>query len=481
MKVYWILASILMALSLVYSNTIKATLDKGAEISLREAINLGLRKARKWNEDAYLISATSVDETMGGTRGTEGKRYKWTLCFESSSSDQQLFVGISKGEISGTQEGRGPSFGKVNLGDIKFDSPYLLEIAKEQYNLQKGVDWATGYHFTLDNESGNPTVTVLGNDPDGLFARVSFDARNGEISDALHKVPKGGGIIKADLDTGEFKVLKKAMAINGITTEGNQWAVWGDEKPRQFNLSVQPFSVFSKDGGRNWSSINVAKEKVLTKWILDNELYVATESGLWHMNTFENKIKKDMPIKIEEVAYSTNNNIAVLSNNHFYKYISKHGKWITVGKPKYDELLALKISEGGAVGLLTNNGEVLIENDDEWISLELPQGLETPSYMELIGDHLFLLSDYTLWVQNLKYGKWDKIQTDYEFNKLINKGNNLFGVYGNEVIYLIKPRDDEWEVKVLLEVGHGIITDIELSKNHLLIATLPDYHWAKMN
>ncbi|QOV11998.1 hypothetical protein [Viridibacillus arvi] len=39
------------------------------KITLKEAINLGLDRAKKWNENVYLAFLTSVDEDMGGTRG----------------------------------------------------------------------------------------------------------------------------------------------------------------------------------------------------------------------------------------------------------------------------------------------------------------------------------------------------------------------------------------------------------------------------
>ncbi|MGE7918687.1 hypothetical protein ACQKM9_07020 [Viridibacillus sp. NPDC093762] len=51
-----------------------------------------------------MVILTIVDEDMGGTRGTKGKRYKWTLSFEAPSTDQQLFIFIPKVEIIGVYE-----------------------------------------------------------------------------------------------------------------------------------------------------------------------------------------------------------------------------------------------------------------------------------------------------------------------------------------------------------------------------------------
>ncbi|MEK4713794.1 WD40/YVTN/BNR-like repeat-containing protein [Sporosarcina sp. FSL K6-5500] len=487
-QVFWVLVTLSIVFSLFYlgiKNEKNALSDVGIELTLKEAINLGLNRAKKWNENAYLVIVTSVDEDMGGTRGATGKRYKWTLSFEASSTDQQLFVLISKGEISGVDEGKGASFGEIKLDDIKFDSPDLVKFAQKKYGLQKGVDWATGYNFILNGENGKPTVTVLGNDKDSLFTRITFDARNGEIVGARHKVPKGGGVIKARLGSDESETLKNGKAILGISANDNQVVIWGDQKPRVFNYSVQPFIEFSKNYGEYWNALNF-NEEILNAWInLDNELYAATELGLWRIETSENKMKRIFTTenKIEKIDYSTNNNIVILSNNYIYKTIDNGENWNTIIQPESEKIISLQISDGGTVIVLTSNGNIHQNNGDKWINIELAQGLETPSYMKLIGDDLFLLSDYTLWIQNLKDDRWNKIQTNYEFKYLIKKRNNLFGVNEDGIIYLIKLGGDtnEWKVERLFEAKDGIITDLELTQNDLFIATMPDYYWETMN
>ena len=125
---------------------------------------------------------------------------------------------ISKGEISGIHEGKGPSFGEIKLDDIKFDSPDLVKIAKEKYDLQKGVDWATGYNFTLDSENGKPIVTVLGNDRDSRFTRISFNAQNGDVVSASHKLPYGGGLLSKRNGTDNLNT-KKGWRLRGLSLE----------------------------------------------------------------------------------------------------------------------------------------------------------------------------------------------------------------------------------------------------------------------
>ncbi|QOV11997.1 hypothetical protein JNUCC6_04285 [Viridibacillus arvi] len=67
--------------------------------------------------------------------------------------------------------GNGPSFGEIILEDIKFDSSDLVKIAKEKYDLQKGVDWATGYRFTIAIGPINVVLFLRNNFPNSATCR----------------------------------------------------------------------------------------------------------------------------------------------------------------------------------------------------------------------------------------------------------------------------------------------------------------------
>lgn len=204
------------------------SLEKG-ELSLKEAINLGIDRAKKWNDNASLINVNSVDETMGGSRGETGKRFNWFLNFNVPGTEDYLLLGISKGKITVfeqlKQSGQEQT---IANSDIKFDSSDVVRMAKEKYSLNPGKDWATGYHFTLRIIEGIPTITVVGNDKGKLFTRISFDAKNGKITGAIHKVPYGGGLISLQQGSNFSKITKKSMAIMGITAGKKYLATWGD-------------------------------------------------------------------------------------------------------------------------------------------------------------------------------------------------------------------------------------------------------------
>ena len=65
------ITSCLLVVFLVIVNLIgHEGIASDGEVTLKEAIHLGLDRAKKWNENAYLTFLTSVDEEMGGTRGS---------------------------------------------------------------------------------------------------------------------------------------------------------------------------------------------------------------------------------------------------------------------------------------------------------------------------------------------------------------------------------------------------------------------------
>ncbi|WP_088088424.1 hypothetical protein [Bacillus sp. OV166] len=98
------------------------SIEKG-ELSLKKAINLGLGRAKEWNNNASLLRVRSVDETMGGSRGETGKRFNWFLNFIVPGTDEYLLLGISKGKITVfeqlKQSGQDQT---IAYNDIKFDS-----------------------------------------------------------------------------------------------------------------------------------------------------------------------------------------------------------------------------------------------------------------------------------------------------------------------------------------------------------------------
>lgn len=479
LKFLKIISCFLIVIFLVIVNLIgHEGIASDREITLKEAIQLGLDRAKKWDENAYLVMLTSVDEDMGGTRGATGKRYKWTLSFETTSTDQQLFIFISKGEISGIHEGKGPSSEAIKLDDIKFDSPYLLKIAKEKYDLQKGVDWATGYHFTLDSIDGTPILKVFGNDRDSRFTSISFNAQNGDVVSANHKLPYGGGLISKRIGT--ENLTKKGMAIMGVIAGNNNLVVWGDKKPTQFSTTKQPFIEWSHNNGETWTELH-ANNYVTHAWFdMNDQLYVATEKELWAGTTSKSKGTKILSLdqSIEKIDYSTNNHIAVLSNGKVYYTTNQGERWEQAIVPK--PLYVVQISDNGDLVGLTEKRKILQKINDEWTEITMPNSNDEPLDMKVINNRLFITTQSGIWIRDLQEGNWRKFKVDEEVVKFIKKGKKLFGyTHRGEAIYSINTKDERKPEKVFDAVDF-IVLDVDIMGDTLWIATIPNYSWEEM-
>ncbi|MFJ5770089.1 WD40/YVTN/BNR-like repeat-containing protein [Psychrobacillus sp. NPDC093180] len=480
MRLLKITACMLVIFLLIVNSVDHEGMASDGEITLKEAIHLGLERAKEWNENAYLTFLTSVDEDMGGTRGETGKRYNWNLIFEAPGIEKQLFVFISKGEISGTHKGNGPSLGEIKLEDIKFDSPDLVKIAKEIYGLQKSVDWATGYHFTFDGEKDKHTVKVLGNDKNGLFTGITFDAKKGEIVAASHKVPIGGGVIKKRLGSTESEISKKGKAIMGVIAENNYVVLWGDKKPTQFSITKQPFMEWSRNNGETWEKLPVNNYVTHAWFDRNDQLYVATENEIWAGVTSKNKGKKILSLDhpIEKVDYSSNNHLAVLSSERIY-YTTNHGEsWEQAIVP--EPFSKFQITDNGVLLVLTGKSKILQKTNDGWKEIAIPNSNDALLDMKVINNQLFITSKSGIWISVLKEEIWRKVQMDEVIFHFHKKGEKLFGyTYRGEVIYSIPTKVGSKPEKVL-DAVEFVVSDVDSVGDTLWIATMPDYSWEDM-
>ena len=477
--------SCLLVIFLVIVNLIgHEGMASDGELTLKESIELGLDTAKKWNENAVLYRLTSVDEKLGGSRGETGKRYTWSLFFKVPGTDKNLNVGILKGEIIVEDEIIESNYEiPIELDDIQLDSPELLKIVKNKYDLRKGEDWATGYHFTLNIFDGDdgPTVTVVGIDKDKFFTKIDINPKSGKITSASHKVPKGGGLISIRTGTNTPKILKAGMNIKGISANGDSLVTWGDQKPTEDISANQPFIELSKNNGETWTALNIHNNIVNAWFNSNNDLNVATETELVRINNTRDKMKSIFTLKtqIEGVDYSTNN-IAILSNSKIYATNDNGEKWSEVSVP--EPVLFPQISKSGQVIVFTEERKVLLKNGGKWDPLKLPTSEIKPSDLKVISDDLYLIIGNELWVYNLNHDQWIILKTNHQFNQLTKKGNNLFGFSEEGIIYLIAKEGDSMDLMTnrLFLIEDKIVADVENTQKALFIATQPDFIWEEM-
>jgi hypothetical protein len=448
------------------------------EITLKEAIDIGLERAKEWNANATLTSVNSVDETLGGSRGETGKRLKWFMIFIVPGTDDYALIGISEKKITVFNPSKQTPGPTIPYDEIKLDSSEILQLAKAKYGLKPGKDWATGYHFTLDNIDGTPIIGVVGNDRDNHFTRISFNARNGDVVSAIHKLPYGGGLLSKH--KGTDNLTKKGMAITGVVAGKNKLVVWGDKKPTQFSTTKQPFIEWSHNNGESWTVLPV-NNYVTHAWFDKNDrLFAATEKEIWAGITSKSKGTKILSLDhmIEIVDYSIDNHIAVLSNGIIYYTTNQGESWekAIVPKPFY----AIQISDNGDLLGLTEEREIMQKTNNGWDKITLPNRNDVPDDMKVIHNRLFITTESGIWSRNLQEDHWRKIQADEVVGKFIKKGEKLFGyTYKGEAIYSISTKDKRKSEK-LFDALEFIVMDADIMGDTVWIATIPNYSWEEM-
>lgn len=448
------------------------------EITLKEAINIGLQRAKEWNEKATLISVNSVDEKMGGSRGEKGKRFNWFMIFMVPGTEDYVLIGISEKKITVFRPSKQSQVPIIPYDEIRFDSSDVIQLAKDKFGLKQGKDWATGYHFTLDSIDGMPILTVFGNDRENRFTRISFNAQNGDVVSAIHKLPYGGGLISKRI--GIDNLTKKGMAITGVVAGNNNLVVWGDKKPTQFSTTKQPFIEWSYNNGETWTELQ-ANNYVTHAWFdINDQLYLATEKELWAGITSKSKGTKILSLdqSIEKIDYSINNHIAVLSNGEIYYTTNQGESWeqAIVPKPFY----VVQITDDGDLVGLTEERKILQKTNDEWNEITMPNRNDEPLDIKVINNRLFITTQSGIWIRDLQEGSWRKIKVDEEVVKFVKKGEKLFGTtHRGEAIYSINTKDERKSEKVF-DARDFIVWDVDIMGDTLWIATIPDYSWEEM-
>ncbi|SOC44474.1 WD40/YVTN/BNR-like repeat-containing protein [Ureibacillus acetophenoni] len=448
------------------------------EVTLKEAINIGLQRAKEWNEKATLTSINSVDETMGGSRGEKGKRFNWFMIFIVPGTEDYVLIGISDKKITVFRPSKQTPDPTIPLDEIKFDSSDVLQIAKDKYGLKQGKDWATGYHFMLDSIDGKPILTVVGNDYDNRFTRISFNAQNGEVVSAIHKLPYGGGLISRR--NGTDNLTKKGMAITGVVAGKNYLVVWGDRKPTQFSTTKQPFVEWSENNGETWTELQTNNYVTHTWFDRNNQLYVATDKELWAGITSKGKGTKILSLEqiIENIDYSINNNIAVISNENIYYTINQGESWEQAIVPK--PLYVVQISDNGDLVGLTEERKILQMTNGGWNEITMPNSNEVPYDMKVINNELFITTQSGIYNRDLQEENWRKIKVDEVLVKFIKKGEKLFGYADRgEAIYSINTKDER-KLEKVFDAGDSIVMDVDIMGDTLWIATIPNYSWEEM-
>lgn len=180
----------------IFANSLKSDPNplkvlENKELTLQQAVYLAQTSALKWNEDAQLIQAVTIDldDQKEKPEGLNGKRRYWNIDFGIPDTNKLFLVTIHEGKISQasdvTRKGDTP-YPKtvfIKVKDINYDSPQLLKKALKLGEIYPGKDWAKGYNFMLriDSELNIPLMLVIGwNSDQTKMKAVGFNTTTGE-------------------------------------------------------------------------------------------------------------------------------------------------------------------------------------------------------------------------------------------------------------------------------------------------------------
>lgn len=158
-------------------------------IDLREAYKIAAVEARKWDEATKPYFITSVDDPLKSpfVKGADGTRCYWNFDFVVEDTNRHFIVTIHNNTVVNRREAESTvkSDYIIRITDFRISTADAVTIARKNYGLLPGKDWAQGYHFVLENDGSALILSVIGLDKNGSVARVRFNAKTGEVFQSM--------------------------------------------------------------------------------------------------------------------------------------------------------------------------------------------------------------------------------------------------------------------------------------------------------
>lgn len=178
-------AVIVLACSLLVYRFVEDTSTEktnSSQLSLLDALYVGMFAAKKWNPEAVPLYLTSVDDDLGEISGQEGTRSRWNLQV-GAPGVQRAVIAIRQGKVERIIAGAGSYQPEciVAANQVKVDSTTVADQSMRTGKLKPGSGWANGYHYILQAVEGAPTITIVGRNEHNHPRQIAFDAATGRI------------------------------------------------------------------------------------------------------------------------------------------------------------------------------------------------------------------------------------------------------------------------------------------------------------
>ena len=454
-------------------------------LTLKQAYNISLQEANKWDERAKLYSITSADipEKKEKSYGTDGKRSFWNINYAIPNTNDHYIVSIQDGQVfEGTQtKGINKTEKLISSEEINFDSPEILSMALHKFKIQTGTSWAKGYHFELSKNDKTPMIGIVGWDSEGNFTKIFYNAATGKLIDGYHKIPVGGGFYSNSKDI----LTVKGTPLNVIGADiykedsGNKiFMVWGYN-----NSSGSQFIKISQDNGSNWSDINLNNSAVKLwfskTYSSDKKIFAFTDKNL--LVTQDNGVSWNCIFSTDSLIYDiadNKNQIAILTDKSLHLSYDGGRAWENFSIPP--NILLVAIDSNNSIYLSTNR-EVYkkINGTYEKVNTDLKDDiLGLTTYKNVLccytATTIGLLKDT---------GKWDYTNIPEGIKSITfssNDSNSQLYIYcDNDILQRIQMGgDSNWATEIIQRPMEGQLNQlIAVSADELYFCMVSNLVW----
>lgn len=472
-------------------------INKNDCLTLNEALRIASNKATEWDSKSVLLSMTSVDNPALTEKydGHDGKRRYWNFQFAIPNTDKLLLITIHDGQVISSSEVKESNINEnlfISQNEIKLTSQDAIKKCSSYFNIKPGVNWAAGYHFTLDKVDGKPILSIVCSDKEGYFSTISFNAKSGELISAQRKVPNGGGLYhdKSKVNLNENELVSTV----GITKSPNflvdkTMISWYLTNPLKSNMSL--VASITNDGGITWNKLKIKDDfsEILfsDSYSSDKTIYAITSKGLTYSKDSGNSWNTILSSESPVLSVSVNKNKILAVTEDDLQLSSDKGKtWNRVDAPQNIKVASLD-SRGNII--LCSNNELFKENNKSWVKIKPPFTGEILG-MKADKDYIFVYTNKDIGILKLKNNTWKVVSnlTDIQTISVSSTYQDASQLYvlsaGNMVTRIRLNKDlESWisEKINLINNYEGEIVDlVPGTSNSLYICTGSNEKWEKM-
>lgn len=468
---------------------------KDTSLSLIESLKIASDYAYNKNKNLKLIKATSVDypEKSSIDKGTNGKRLVWNFLFGDVDSNKGLIVFVTEGKIGSVKEVSSTfsTSDYISIDDILLDSKDIIKISRNNYQLKPGVNFAVGYHYTLNKVEKNIVLSVLGLDTDGYMTNISYDAKSKTKLRIEHKLPNGGKFLKNNINinlSGNTPISANKVFI--LPSEQLYSTVITSYFINPYSSFMKPAASISYDSGKSWTNIKFNQEIIdilfSKSYVDDNFAYIITPNEVFSSTDQFNSFKSLLKLNNENIikAYYNKPTLIVLTDKKLYLSNVFSSSWKSIDIPS--ETYSTFIDNSGNIYAVTNKSLYVRENE-AWREIAFPEQISIRDLV--VSDNQLILTNYKkLYILDIPSKKWSIVMLNnnaigmYDGSHSYSK-NTFYILFDNNSLNVFERKEGskEWTSSKVPNINTANLQDIKCdSLGNNFICTSAKYEWSEI-